>query len=509
MTRPESPLWDGVSSNSVPLLPVGRSSRGDDGKTYEQNMLSRSPSPYPFGTDQDGEGASMLGGGSRGGKVHGRWRSFSSWFKRGKLGWWLWNSQRGWAAFVTILIILNGGSGVLLLGQNQVLMRTGVYKFAYPITTTFLELVMVELLLIVTASLTRTFSYTLRSLGFPYIIAPDPTPSKDKQRAGSRQGAFATLGDWSPSGIFGLELSLAKKVLPLAIVYTSHLILSNVSFAYALRHIYQLSRVGVIPLTVIFTYFWSNQNPPLSVTTLSSTLTMTFAVAMVSIQSPFLFTWESVVAGSFSSIFAALYPIILHNTYKNVLRHSNIRQSEFEEAPVDQSNPVYFQGDGKAIARSHWKFLHYTNLLAIMLTLPWIYISGELGNIYRNCYILDTPWFWIMILADGSALFALFVFGWMLTKTTSPLTANMVGGVQVAVQSLILTGFNLPEWSWTGAVMIGVAAAWYFLGRRRECGVNFWGGGDEGSVVFDGDGEREDGILRRDSGEWVVGGGRE
>ena len=128
MARPESPLWDGVSSNSVPLLPVGRNSRGEDGKTYEQNMLSRSPSPYPFGTDQDGEGASMLGGGSRGGKVHGRWHNFSSWFKRGKLGWWLWNTQRGWAVFVTALIILNGGSGVLLLSQNQVLMRTGVYK---------------------------------------------------------------------------------------------------------------------------------------------------------------------------------------------------------------------------------------------------------------------------------------------------------------------------------------------------------------------------------------------
>ena len=358
-------------------------------------------------------------------------------------------------------------------------------RFAYPVTTTLLELIVTQLMLVLTASLTRTFSRILNSHGLSHLIAPEATPPKGKQRAGALAWSTSTWGDWGSTGIFGLDLELARRILPLAVIYTAKLILSNLSFAYALRQIYQLSRLATIPLTVLFTYIWANQNPSLSVTTLSSTLTLTFALAMVSLQPPFLVTWEGVVAGVFSSFFVAGYPVLLLNTYNRVLEYHS---PMYDEVLIESTSTMYFQGDGKSPARSHWKLLLYTNMMAIILTLPWIFISGEAGNISRNCYILDIPWFWLMILVGGIASWGVFVGGWMLVKATTPLTGNVVGGVRVAVQSVLLSGFRLPEWSWTGAVMAISSGVWYLLGRRREVGVT-WG---EGEVMWEGERDRDD-----------------
>ncbi|KAF8465913.1 hypothetical protein BDZ91DRAFT_658655 [Kalaharituber pfeilii] len=506
MSRSQSPSWDTMTSNSVALLPLGSGSGGGNWKSNGHTLLSRTPSPYPP-SRVNGEEDTVQNSGSRGLRV-GSGNALGSWFKKGKLGWWLWNTQRGWISLVSALVIFNIGSGLFLVLQNQFIMRTGVYKFGFPITTTLLELLVIEFLLMLTASLSRSFSSTLHSLGLSHIIAPGPTPLKNKK--GPSKWSVPMFEDWTSSGIFGFDFRLAQIVLPVATIYTAMLILSNFSFAYALRQIYQLSRIANLPLTVLFTYFWANQNPPLSVTTLSSTLTLTFATVMVSIHPPYLFTWEGVVGGICSSFFAAGYPIALLNTYKKVLGNhpSHDRPEHEEEILIDPSNTVYFQGDGKSVSRAHWRLLHYTNMLSIILTLPWVFMSGEAGNMSRNCYILDIPWFWFMIFLGGLASWGTFVGGWILVKTTSPLTGNAVNGLQVTIQSVMLSGFKLPEWGWTGAITGWAAGVWYMLGRRREVGVSLWGSGDERELLWDGDGVQEDGGRTGNNepgeDEWLV-----
>ena len=109
------------ASVAVPLLPLGSSlsprSRGN-GKSgpsgglqgQSHTLLSRTPLPYP-GAEEDSAGAAGIVG--------------------GKLGWRLWNTQRGWINLVTLMAAWNIGSGVLLVFMNQVILRFGVYKYVF------------------------------------------------------------------------------------------------------------------------------------------------------------------------------------------------------------------------------------------------------------------------------------------------------------------------------------------------------------------------------------------
>jgi len=128
---------EGAAATSVPLLPLGRSQGSTDGngagghwksgQRQQHTLLSRTPSPYPGLVG--GNGNPGVGGDEyrkRGGPGDGK---FSSWFKRGKLGWWFWNTGRGWISLVTALVVWTVGSGILLVFQNQIILRFGVYKY--------------------------------------------------------------------------------------------------------------------------------------------------------------------------------------------------------------------------------------------------------------------------------------------------------------------------------------------------------------------------------------------
>ncbi|PBP20216.1 hypothetical protein BUE80_DR009077, partial [Diplocarpon rosae] len=43
-------------------------------------------------------------------------------------------------------------------------------------------------------------------------------------------------------------------------------------------------------------------------------------------------------------------------------------------------------------ARAYWRLLHYTSLLSILIFTPIVIMSGEVTNIWRNCYFLDLDW---------------------------------------------------------------------------------------------------------------------
>ena len=224
---------------------------------------------------------------------------------------------------------------------------------------------------------------------------------------------------------------------------------------------------------------------------------MTFAVVMMSIQPPWMFTWEGVAAGICSSFFAAAEPVVMVSTFKKIFAyHSpNGNPTATSTATADELNLItdpMFHGDGHSLPRAHYHLIHYTTFLSVLLTLPWVFISGESGSISRNCYILDIPWFWLMVILGGLASYTTMLGSWMLVKATSPLTGNLaVEGLQVTVQTILLGGFKMKEWGWMGAMTGWGAGVWYLLGRRRECGVSFWGGVGGDEVPWDG--ERREG----------------
>lgn len=129
ISRPQSP--SALTSCAIPLVQLG----GVDDANWKLNghtLLSRTPSPYPGLERGNGDGNlnGQTGSITKARGAAGK-DTFGSWFKRGKFGWWLWSTQRGWVSLVTALVVLNLTGGVLLVLQNQFILRTGVYKFVY------------------------------------------------------------------------------------------------------------------------------------------------------------------------------------------------------------------------------------------------------------------------------------------------------------------------------------------------------------------------------------------
>lgn len=203
-----------------------------------------------------------------------------------------------------------------------------------------------------------------------------------------------------------------------------------------------------------------------SVAILSSTLTATLNLLIATSRSGVRVTWESIVAGIFSSLFVVLYPILLLRSYRKLVS-SLVRQGDL----LTGSSPSMNASDAPAFkenARAAWQILHYTSFLSIILVSPILLVSGEIAHISRNCYFLDVPFFWFLIVMTGLQSGAVFLFTFLLTKATSPLTTSFLFLPRSAFQLAILSHFKMPVYSWVGIGMCWLSSLWFLLIRRRE-----------------------------------------
>ncbi|KAH8816029.1 hypothetical protein F5884DRAFT_667214 [Xylogone sp. PMI_703] len=392
--------------------------------------------------------------------------SFKDLFYNGGLGYFLFQTHKGWRVYVGFLILWLGGCGIGLICMNRIILLTGVYKFPYPLTTTLLEMLITHGLLLLSATLTRLLSPWLVAAGLTGAIAPSqPLQSSSSPRQLRSNGLMSKLSRWSSTGgiagggLFEFDLAVMRQVLPLCIIFVAKVILSNLSFAYAQLPMYTLARVAIVPLSLFFTTYLNQMSH--SVSTLSSTLTATLALLVATSRSNIRVTWESIVAGAFSSIFVALYPVQLHRTYKSLVS-SLVPQGDvlsYSNAPTDASG-------SREEARATWRLLHYTSLVSILIFLPIVALSGEIGNIARNCYFLDVFFHWLMIACGGIGSWAVFLGTVVLTKTTSPLTTTFLFIPRAAFLLPILV--KTPVYSWVGLAMCWASCVWYMHGQRKE-----------------------------------------
>jgi len=224
---------------------------------------------------------------------------------------------------------------------------------------------------------------------------------------------------------------------------------------------YMLARIAIMPLTLLFTSILTGHSH--SIQTLSSTLTAVLNLLMATIL-PDRVTWESIVAGVFSSLFVALYPILLLRAYRSIV-YDLVPQGDL--LTVDDDPSATNLGT-KEESRAYWRILHYTSLISIMMLTPIALVSGELWQIGRNCYFLDVPWFWFLMTCGGLGSFAVFSSFLLLVKATSPVSATFVSVPRSIFQLAVLNKFRLPAHSWVGASLCVASCLWYAVIRRRE-----------------------------------------
>ncbi|TVY24719.1 GDP-fucose transporter [Lachnellula hyalina] len=473
----------GFRSTSIPLISISRS----------PSPYARSPSNPASDTDDDdwGDGRSSSRRPflpSDGYKLTG-WRAL---LYGGGFGQWLFTTQSGWAIYIGVLVFWLGGCQIGLTIMNRIILWSGylqdnytshtklmvliagVYKFPYPLTTTLIEMLLTHCWILLSAYITRWVSPWLTSAGVSSMISPSkPLPTSSPGFRGQQKnlGFIGSIARWTSGfsggiaggGLFEFEWPVVKQCLPVAIIFVAKVSLSNLSFAYAQLTIYTLARVGIVPLSLLFTAFLTGASH--SVSTLSSTLTATLTLLVATMQTNVRVTWQSIVAGVFSSIFVALYPVQLHRTYKSLVA-SLVPQGELIGTFPSSSAPADYSGSREE-ARAYWRLLHYTSTLSILILTPIVFLSGEISNISRNCYFLDVFFHWLMVFCGGLGSWAVFFSTIALTRATSPLTSTFLFIPRAAFLLPIMAGFKMPSYAWIGIGMCWASCAWFLLGRRR------------------------------------------
>ncbi|KAM0123706.1 hypothetical protein ACHAP3_010919 [Botrytis cinerea] len=466
--------------------------------------ISRSPSPYrptaasgPEPTSESDEEYDNWGTSSRRPILSGVEPKYTGWryaLYSGGLGQFLFNTSLGWRFYVGVLVFWLGGCGIGLTVMNRIvlwsgylqenytshtklmILLAGVYKFPWPLTTTFIELLITHGFLWLSAFLTRLASPVCVTAGLSSAVAPS-TPLHNSSSPGFRgegkkRGLLSTLGRLSSAssggiaggGLFEFDYAVARQVLPLAIIFVVKLILSNISFAYAELSIYVMARIGIIPFSLLFTAILGQQQH--SASTISSALIATLFLLLGTIKAGLRAPWESIVAGVFSSIFVALYPVQIQRTYKTLVAQL-VPQGDLIGGFASGNGLSDFSGSREE-NRAYWRLLHYTSLLSILIFVPILLLSGELPDVYRNCYFLDVFFHWLMVLCGGTGSWAVFWCTIALTRATGPLTTSFLFVPRAAFLLPIMAGFKLPASNWIGFGMCWASCAWFLIGRVRE-----------------------------------------
>lgn len=466
--------------------------------------LSRSPSPYPTRQRNSSNTASETEEDDDWGDQYVLERPFLSqggtrltgWARiihGGGFGQWLFTTNRGWQFFVAVLVIWLGGCQIGLTIMNRIilwsgylkenftqhtklmLLIAGVYKFPYPLTTTLFEMIITHFFVLLSAYITRWFAPWLTNAGVAGMVAPSgPWPSSSPgfrgRESGARKGWSNRFSGIAGGGFFEFEWSVAKQVLPAAVVFVAKVVLSNMSFSYAQLQVYVLARIGIVPISLILTALLAQQTH--SVSTMSSaitaTLTLLVAISTANTRAP----WEAVVTGVLSSFFVALYPIQLLRSYKKVLttlvpQGDIITNTNLNTSRVNANLPLDHSGSREEV-RAYWRVLHYTSILSIMIILPIPFVTGEVAYISRNYYTFDVFFHWLMVLCGGCGSWAVFWATLALTRATSPLTTTFLFIPRAAFLLPIMAGFKMAPHSWVGIGMCWATCAWFWISKMKE-----------------------------------------
>jgi hypothetical protein len=342
-----------------------------------------------------------------------------------------------------------------------------------------IELIGGHLFLIMFANITRLFGRYFAMAGLAGIVAPAyalPAPPSTTYRSQGRKSRIFRLlskvvgngsGGIAGGGIFEFNRGVARQTLLLSVVYVLKVLLSNISYAYAQLPMYILARIAIVPLTLLFSTMFNGASH--SVPILSASLSATLNLLVATSRGNIRVTWESMVAGAFSSIFVALFPVLIQSTYK-IMVASLSAQTDLLTSPYGNSAMIDTPGSREE-SRATWRLMHYVSLISILIFTPIVLVSGELGNIARNCYFLDEWWHWFMMACGSLGTFTVFFGTILLTKATSPLTVNFLMIPRAAFMIPILAKFNLPAYSWVGIALSWASCVWFIYVRSRESKV--------------------------------------
>jgi len=221
---------------------------------------------------------------------------------------------------------------------------------------------------------------------------------------------IGTAGQWDKTFSFApppeFDISIAVQVVPVTFLYVGMLSMTNYCLRFVDVSFYQILRSLVIPLNILSSFVILGYLPRLR--TLGCCLVVMLGFFLGSV-SELNFTYEGFFTGCLASLFMALY-----STYvKKVLTLVN---------------------------GSTWRLMHYTTILATVMTAPLVLVSGEYSSALKNEHFYQRS-FWAIMTASALFGFLINLAYFALIKHGSPLTTHISSCAKSALQAALGIAF--------------------------------------------------------------------
>lgn len=196
------------------------------------------------------------------------------------------------------------------------------------------------------------------------------------------------------------------KVIPVSATYLFQIGLNNKCLQFVSVSGYQVVRSLTILFNILLTYFVLHQTTSIKASLCCLGVIIGF---FFGVEGEIGLTWKGCLYGVSSSLFVALYSIIVKRTLKEL--------------------------DG-----NEYVLIEYNTPIAIIVLIPFIYFNGEFEVLSRHL----SANFWIMQTLAGVVGFLINIAIFININTTSPLTHNLAGTVKACLQT-ILAFFIFPS----------------------------------------------------------------
>jgi len=227
---------------------------------------------------------------------------------------------------------------------------------------------------------------------------------------------------------FEFQLEKASKLLYLSGIFLGMIIFNNLCLLYVEVSFYQVARALTILLNIVLTYYILHIPTSWQASQACIVVVVGFILGCLGEDN----LNSGVVFGIISSVFVALYSIY-----------------------VKKALPVV---DG-----NHWKLMHYTTVISLLLLLPIMLIAGEEAIIRDSKAIYDVT-FWIAMTGTGLLGFLINIAIYLQIKHTSPVMHNISGTAKAGIQTLVAVVVFQNQISFVnglGILLVVAGSYWY------------------------------------------------
>ncbi|KAL6050420.1 GDP-fucose transporter 1-like isoform X1 [Balamuthia mandrillaris] len=232
------------------------------------------------------------------------------------------------------------------------------------------------------------------------------------------------------------DIDTAKHIVPLACIFVCMVATSNLTLQFSEVSFYQVVRSLTILFSIALTYVLLDKTTSLAAMRACLVVVVGFVLG---VKGEVNFNFLSVVFGTSSSFFVALYSI-------------------------------YVKKKSAVVNDNQWQLLMYNNVLAAVLLLPIVLMSGEASMLLHSKMFWQRD-YWFTMIITGVFGFLINIATFLQIKYTSALTHNLSGTAKACVQtvlSIFIWRNPVSLMNAIGIFLVIIGSFWYSRVRYFE-----------------------------------------